>query len=76
MVLEEVVFITLGAVSALQAANQEYGHTYSDKDSEDTRVDLKPLKQSSHSKRPSLKLWNVTVNPISTRVTQQAICWT
>jgi len=37
---EQVVLIDFGTVAALQAANQEYGHTNSDKDGEDTRVDL------------------------------------
>jgi len=38
--LEQIVLIALGTVAALQAANQEYGHTNSDKDGENTRVDL------------------------------------
>jgi hypothetical protein len=36
--LEQVVLIDLGTVTALQTTNQEYGHTNSDKDGEDTRV--------------------------------------
>jgi hypothetical protein len=38
--IEQVVLIALGTVGALQTTNQEYGHTNSDKDGEDTRVDL------------------------------------
>jgi len=38
--IEQVVLIDFGTVAALQAANQEYRHTHSDKDGEDTRVDL------------------------------------
>ena len=46
--LEEVILLALGAVRALQTANQEHGHTNSDKDGEDIRVSLEPVDQSSH----------------------------
>ena len=36
--LEQVVLLALGTVRALQATNQEHGHTNSDKDGEDIRV--------------------------------------
>jgi hypothetical protein len=37
--LEEIVLLAAAAVRALQATHQEYSHTNSDKDGEDTRVD-------------------------------------
>jgi hypothetical protein len=46
--LEQVIFLTLRAVRALQTANQEYRHTNRDKDGEYIRVSLQPMDKSNH----------------------------
>jgi hypothetical protein len=40
VVLKQVVFFLTAAVRALQTADQQYGHTNSDKDGEDICIDL------------------------------------
>jgi len=40
VVLKQVVFFLTAAVRALQTADQQYGHTNSDKDGEDVCIDL------------------------------------
>jgi hypothetical protein len=48
---EEIVFLAAGAVCALQTANQEDGHAYSDGDGDCVSVGAKPMYKKLHTRR-------------------------
>jgi hypothetical protein len=46
---EDVVLVAVGAVGALQAANQQHGYTYCNQNSDGVSVVRKPVNQAFHS---------------------------
>ena len=44
--MKEIVFFAVGAVGAFQAADQEHGHSHRHQDSQNARIDRKPMHQT------------------------------
>jgi hypothetical protein len=50
--MEEIVLVALGAVGALQAANEQNGDSNRDEHSENTSIHRKPMSEGLHLRLP------------------------